>query len=813
MNLVTPKTHQSHAISIPKGNTTFFYFLFLLFFSLNPFSKIIGQNAALNFDGTDDYLVSNVNELPSGNATHTIESWVYIESLPTTRTWLFNLGQYNTGAHHWLLEANGDLTVGVFNGPQIVTSFTSCLDFCWIHLATVFDGTTLSLYLDGNLVDQKAVTFNFTDKGLNIGRLFFSNETHFDGSMDEIRIWNTARSSSQISDNRYQALNGDESGLIAYYNFNEGTINGTNSSITTIPDISGKGNNCTINNFAKTGTSSNWVSGPTIANACALIGNSCNDNNPNTINDKYDRQCNCRGELEYCWTIQSSEEDGSASSDYPNSTTRTTVLDYEFTSLNFSGVDIPKGAIIKEAYLQFTASKVTIDGYNEDYFSVGTYENSAAPTTGLPNNYFTMTIPEIILKEETFRSPNLANSLQYIINYDDWTGSSYFPYQIENLYGDFGSVSAYSYDGDPAKAPQLCVTYTTCDLTDTYCDDGNSNTYNDKYNGDCNCVGEPIQTSCNFYCGNNEDLIGYLENDLGETYNVWFEVLNSLCCKGTFFTDLNSCVEEGKTRGEVHITNDQYIADDWYNAYQTIVCNNNGTATVRRGSRNFQTGSTARYQNNNYSLFFSEPWTLETDCAGNVDITVYVYQTAEEISLDANPIASGIYESNSIINSTGKITGNSIVEFVAGTAVILEEGFTVNSGATFTARIEEEALLACADIQFDPLNPPVSNISADRNNSTEETNNLTMLALNKLMVYPNPFENTATIDYFLGHPSPVEISLLSINGQRLQTIEKKKEVNAGNYQIDFKSKNLSKGLYLLKLQTTSEVITKKIIIQ
>ena len=44
---------------------------------------------------------------------------------------------------------------------------------------------------------------------------------HFNGKMDEVRIWNVARTQAQIQDNMDNQIEGNETGLLAYYRFNE----------------------------------------------------------------------------------------------------------------------------------------------------------------------------------------------------------------------------------------------------------------------------------------------------------------------------------------------------------------------------------------------------------------------------------------------------------------------------------------------------------------------------------------------------------------------------------------------------------------
>jgi hypothetical protein len=80
-------------------------------------------------------------------------------------------------------------------------------------------------------------------------------------TLDEFRIWNIARTSSQIQATIDTELVGTESNLKLYYNFNQGTTGGTNTGLTTLTDRTTSGYTGTLNNFGLTGTTSNWVEG------------------------------------------------------------------------------------------------------------------------------------------------------------------------------------------------------------------------------------------------------------------------------------------------------------------------------------------------------------------------------------------------------------------------------------------------------------------------------------------------------------------------------------------------------------------------
>ena len=107
----------------------------------------------------------------------------------------------------------------------------------WQHVAMVFQDTLLSIFLNGVQVNQ--VTFissqiNTNSVNFCIGATGYLQSMYsFHGKMDEVRVWNVARTEEQIQANMFLSLNGDETGLVGYWNFDDGTYN----------DITTNGNN------------------------------------------------------------------------------------------------------------------------------------------------------------------------------------------------------------------------------------------------------------------------------------------------------------------------------------------------------------------------------------------------------------------------------------------------------------------------------------------------------------------------------------------------------------------------------------------
>ena len=99
----------------------------------------------------------------------------------------------------------------------------------WVHLAMVHDGGVLRAYKNGVEVGVRASGATLqpgtgAHPRLVIGGLIYNSERIYtlQGQIDEVRIWNVARSAAEINANMRLLLNGSEAGLAAYYQMSDG---------------------------------------------------------------------------------------------------------------------------------------------------------------------------------------------------------------------------------------------------------------------------------------------------------------------------------------------------------------------------------------------------------------------------------------------------------------------------------------------------------------------------------------------------------------------------------------------------------------
>lgn len=201
----------------------------------NPFS--------VAFDGSDDRIT-----LPAGlldmNSDFTFEAWVNPISFPSHSP---IIGANNGGSDYWIILDRTDadglcLQYDIGGGGQFRDSGYFLAFSTWTHIALTRTGNSWQWYING--VAQNS----FTD---SVGVLNTSAAVEFGayaslfwhGGLDDVRIWNLARSGGQIAANMNNELTGSETGLVHYYKADEG-------SGTTLGDSAGSDDGTLVNGTA-----------------------------------------------------------------------------------------------------------------------------------------------------------------------------------------------------------------------------------------------------------------------------------------------------------------------------------------------------------------------------------------------------------------------------------------------------------------------------------------------------------------------------------------------------------------------------------
>jgi len=212
-------------------------FLFFTFI-LSSATPIHAQGSGgLEFNGIDNYVEiedSPLNTIATGDFT--LEAWIQGKEADqnTHPVILSNRGAsafgggillflhdiwresrtkmlcFQVNATNYLFVNNGS-----FNG--------SLLDGECHHVAVTRDGSNLSLFIDGGWIGSKTIP-NPSAINLNsplwIGKDRATNNT-FNGLISQCRIWNRAKTELQIIESQDMRLEGNEAGLVAYWEMND----------------------------------------------------------------------------------------------------------------------------------------------------------------------------------------------------------------------------------------------------------------------------------------------------------------------------------------------------------------------------------------------------------------------------------------------------------------------------------------------------------------------------------------------------------------------------------------------------------------
>ena len=249
-------------------------------------------------------------------------------------------------------------------------------------------------------------------------------------------------------------------------------------------------------------------------------GDLCDDGNPNTSSDMVDSTCTCVGLPFVCISVSASsddsEETASGIADISSSDLEL-VLDVttqQTVGVRFNNLNIPQCAVITSATIQFTAKgssngPCTLNIYGEASDNALTFSNNDFDVTNRSKTNATVIWNPLDWENDgdataAQQTVDISPLIQEIVERVGFTPNSSIAIIIEGT----GTRRAYSYDGIPSSAPEICIEYIpmgpdadgdgVCDANDlcpggpepgTLCDDGDPETLNDYIDSNCECIG------------------------------------------------------------------------------------------------------------------------------------------------------------------------------------------------------------------------------------------------------------------------------------------------------------------------------------
>jgi len=221
--------------------------IFLIFF----YSLTFSQNNVLLLDGDADYAFANDNSSQQLTDSVTVAVWVKINSNGQTSS-IARKGATNTPSYSLNRGSNNNFLFWVHLGSWLNSGLSTTVTTVgeWYHVAGVYDGSEIKLYVNGVLEASSAHSgpMSTTNDNFYIGVDATTWVEFFNGSVEELSVWSKALTESQIQTVMNNSLSAayyqtNDSGLVAYWKFDELEDLGVNSDgADDVRDLSVNGN-------------------------------------------------------------------------------------------------------------------------------------------------------------------------------------------------------------------------------------------------------------------------------------------------------------------------------------------------------------------------------------------------------------------------------------------------------------------------------------------------------------------------------------------------------------------------------------------
>jgi hypothetical protein len=203
------------------------YSLFFLFTLLSNVSSQVACNTWLLTNANGSY--ASLGDLDVTGNQLTVEALVNrtSDNIANTQGHVISKHSNASNANYNLSIYGAEITTSVTGYVQAFENCQARLNKTY-HIAMVYDGASLKFYRDGFLHSSTPCTGNLVNNNLiariaqiaDLGNAIFAN-TQFMGFVNEVRIWNVARTITEINQYKFSTLPTPNSqiGLLAYYSF------------------------------------------------------------------------------------------------------------------------------------------------------------------------------------------------------------------------------------------------------------------------------------------------------------------------------------------------------------------------------------------------------------------------------------------------------------------------------------------------------------------------------------------------------------------------------------------------------------------
>jgi hypothetical protein len=242
------------------------YLALLLFLGLPlvAFASLNTKSFSITRNVTTPPFAYIANDFGLNGGTMTMEGWIYLTANPASGEayGVFHIVD-GTNATEFQLRYSNNFDIAAATGFMVArsrdgvaagaTTYTVTLSTAtWYHIVMRYDGTDMKLFTapsGGTHTERATVASSGSGSGWTnadcstIGQNLYIRSSgstcatyivdadtkyqNFNGLIDDVRVWNTSRSLTEMDDNDEKEMTGTESGLVAYYKMSDNLLDST----------------------------------------------------------------------------------------------------------------------------------------------------------------------------------------------------------------------------------------------------------------------------------------------------------------------------------------------------------------------------------------------------------------------------------------------------------------------------------------------------------------------------------------------------------------------------------------------------------
>ncbi|MBN2858268.1 MAG: hypothetical protein JXN63_07690, partial [Candidatus Delongbacteria bacterium] len=176
---------------------------------------------SLSFNGYDEFVNIPDNSTLDLINSYTLEAWIKPEVF-TSSAGIISKYQ-TTSANGYMLRLSNIAPYRSLRFDEMYSPADLLEAGKWYHVAAVNDNGNRHLYLNGEELPLTGSPLNVVNNSNSLCIGLDYSSRYFNGQIDEVKLWNTARTQSQIRESMNIPLTALETGLVSYWQLNENT--------------------------------------------------------------------------------------------------------------------------------------------------------------------------------------------------------------------------------------------------------------------------------------------------------------------------------------------------------------------------------------------------------------------------------------------------------------------------------------------------------------------------------------------------------------------------------------------------------------